>query len=309
MQKISIIVPVYFNENNLPTTVPALQNTLNRLNEYEGELVFVDDGSKDKSFEILCGFAVRDPRIKVIQLVRNFGAYMALLAGLDHATGDAITVIMADLQDPPELIDQMVAKWKDGSKLVLAERSDREDRLIDRVFASAFWGFIRKFGINTVPKGGFDFVLFDRCIADIMRAVREKNSHFMLQAVWSGFTPEIIPYTRRKREVGSSKWTFSKKFKLFIDSTIAFSFIPIRLMSLVGLATAMLGFTAAAYVTIKRIFQGEPVQGWTSLIVIVLILGGLQMVMLGVLGEYMWRTYDETRKRPHYIISKKLNCS
>lgn len=307
MQKISIIVPVYFNENNLPTTVPALQGTLNRLSSYEGELVFVDDGSKDKSFEILCEFAARDPRIKVIRLVRNFGAYMALLAGLDHATGDAIAVIMADLQDPPELIDQMVAKWQNGSKLVLAERSDREDRLIDRLFASAFWGFIRKFAINTIPKGGFDFVLFDRCIADIIRTMREKNSHFMLQVVWSGFPPEIIPYTRRRREVGNSKWTFSKKFKLFVDSAIAFSFIPIRLMSLVGLTTAIIGFIAATFVVVKRIFQGEPIQGWTSIIVIVLILGGLQMVMLGVLGEYMWRTYDETRKRPHYIVAERKN--
>ncbi|MEO5927991.1 MAG: glycosyltransferase family 2 protein [Patescibacteria group bacterium] len=309
MPKLSIIVPVYFNEKNLTTTIPALQGVLGLLTEFEGELVFVDDGSADGSFGILQEFAARDPRIKIVRLVRNFGAYMALLAGLDHATGDCIAVIMADLQDPPELIVEMAQKWTAGSKLVLAERTDREDAFIDRAFASVFWGFIRRFGIKTVPKGGFDFVLFDKCIADILRTMREKNSHFMLQTVWTGYPPTIIPYTRRKRTAGKSKWTFSKKLKLFIDSSISFSFIPIRAMSLFGAVTALIGFAFALYVLVTRIWLNIPVQGYTSLMVALLIIGGLQMIMMGMIGEYIWRTFDETRRRPSYIVAEKINLN
>jgi glycosyltransferase involved in cell wall biosynthesis len=307
MAKLSIIVPVYFNEANLPTTVPALQQVISSIPGMEGELVFVDDGSGDASFRILEEHAARDPRIKVVRLVRNFGAYMALLAGLDHATGDCIAVIMADLQDPPELVVEMARRWSEGSKLVVAARTDREDRWIDRAFAGLFWGFIRRFGIKSVPKGGFDFVLFDRKIADLMRAMREKNSHFMLQIVWTGFPPTVIPYTRRKRQAGKSKWTFSKKLKLFIDSSIAFSFVPIRLMSLLGVITACIGFLWTIYVLVSRIWFGVPVQGYTSLMVALLVIGGLQMLMMGLIGEYIWRTFDAARNRPSYIVAERVN--
>jgi glycosyltransferase involved in cell wall biosynthesis len=307
MPKLSILVPVYYNEKNLPTTIPALQAVLDTLPGMEGELVFVDDGSGDGSFGVLSSYAAQDPRIKVVRLCRNFGAYMALLAGLNHATGDAIAIIMADLQDPPELIPEMVSKWKEGSKLVLAERTDREDAFIDRLFANAFWGFIRRFGIKTIPPGGFDFVLFDRCIADILRTMREKNSHFMLQTVWTGFPPAVIPYTRRKRTVGKSRWTFSKKLKLFIDSSIAFSFIPIRVMSLAGAITALAGFAWALYVLVSWARFGISVQGYASLMMTLLVIGGLQMLMMGIIGEYIWRTFDETRRRPAYIVAEKLN--
>lgn len=309
MPKLSIVVPVYYNEKNLTTTIPALQGVLASMPDMEGELVFVDDGSGDKSFEILSSFAAQDPRIKVVRLVRNFGAYMALLAGIDHATGDAIAIIMADLQDPPELIPDMVAKWKEGSKLVLAERIDREDAFKDRVFAGIFWGFIKRFAIKTIPAGGFDFVLFDRCVADILRTMREKNSHFMLQTVWTGYPPAVIPYTRRKRTAGTSKWTFSKKLKLFIDSSISFSFIPIRMMSIIGVITALSGFAFALYVLVTRLFFGVGVQGYSSLMIAVLMIGGLQMIMMGMIGEYIWRTYDESRNRPSYLVAQKINLT
>lgn len=307
MPKLSIVVPVYFNEKNLTTTIPALQGVLNTLPDMDGELVFVDDGSGDGSFAVLAAAAAQDPCIKIVRLVRNFGAYMALLAGIDHASGDCIAIIMADLQDPPELISDMVLKWKEGSKLVLAERVDREDAFVDRMFAQTFWGFIRRFGIKTIPPGGFDFVLFDRCVADVLRTMREKNSHFMLQTVWTGYPPAVIPYTRRKRTVGTSRWTFSKKLKLFIDSSISFSFLPIRLMSTLGLLTALSGFAFAFYVLVTRLWFGAGVQGYSSLMIAVLIIGGLQMIMMGMIGEYIWRTYDESRNRPHYIVAEKRN--
>ncbi|MBU1349031.1 glycosyltransferase family 2 protein [Patescibacteria group bacterium] len=307
MPKLSVIVPVYFNEANLPTTIPELQQTLAGIPDMDGELVFVDDGSGDASYALLKDAAATDPRIKVVRLSRNFGAHTALLAGVDHATGDCLAIIMADLQDPPELLRTMVEEWRRGSKLVIAARETREDRWIDRVFAGFFWWFIRRFALKDMPRGGFDYVLFDRAIADIVSRTRERNSHLMTFLLWTGFTPKIIPYVRRQRRAGTSRWTFSKKLKLFIDSAIAFSFVPVRAMSAVGLVTAVVGFVAAVVVVVDRILRGTPVQGWTSLMVVVLLVGGLQMLMMGVIGEYLWRTYDESRKRPSYVVSDTLN--
>ncbi len=308
MPKLSIIVPVYFNESNLPTTIPELQQTLTAMKDIEGEIVCIDDGSKDTSYSILKDFAARDPRIKIIRLARNFGAHIALLAGLDHATGDCLTFIMADLQDPPALIPQMVKAWRDGFKIVLANRETRGDAFIDRLFASIFWWFMRHFALQEIPKGGFDFTLFDRCVSDILTKTREKNSHIMTQILWTGFTPKVIPYVRRKRIHGKSRWTFSKKLKLFIDSAIAFSYAPVRLMSIVGICTSIAGFIYTLAILIQRLAYGISVQGWTSLAIIVLVLGGFQMMMLGLIGEYLWRTFDETRHRPAYTVAEKINA-
>jgi len=308
MPKLSILVPIYFNEQNLPTTIPELLNTVRMLPpDMESELIFIDDGSRDGSYALLRQAALADPRIKVIRLSRNFGAYMALLAGLDAATGDCISVIMADLQDPPEMIPQMLSEWRAGHKIVIASRSNREDAFKDRIFASIFWWFMKRFAIHELPKGGFDYILFDRAAADVVRAAREKNSHFMLQVFQTGFPFKIIPYTRRQRTAGRSRWTFSKKFKLFIDSSIAFSYVPIRVMSFIGICTAFLGFLTAAYYIVYWLLYHINIQGWTSIMVAVLILGGLQMIMLGIIGEYIWRTYDETRRRPPYVVSEKIN--
>ncbi|MFH1078534.1 MAG: glycosyltransferase family 2 protein [Patescibacteria group bacterium] len=307
MPKLSVIVPVYFNEANLPTTIPELQKVLAGIPDMEHELVFVDDGSGDASYALLKDAAAKDPRIKVVRLSRNFGAHTALLAGVDHATGDCLAFIMADLQDPPELLREMVGWWRQGWKLVIAERETREDRWIDRIFAGVFWRFIRRYALKDMPKGGFDYVLFDRAVADIVRTTRERNSHIMTFLLWTGFAPKILPYVRRQRRAGTSKWTFSKKLKLFIDSAIAFSFVPVRAMSAIGLATALLGFLAAAAVVADRVLRGTPVQGWTSLMVVVLVVGGMQMLMMGVIGEYLWRTYDESRKRPSYVVSDTIN--
>lgn len=309
MATFSIVVPVYFNALNLPDTVPALQGVLDQVTDMTGELVFVDDGSGDNSFEILKGFAATDQRIKVLRLVKNVGAYPALLAGIDHATGDAISIIMADLQDPPELIIQMLNAWKAGSKIVLAEREDREDPFVSRMLAKVFWEFMHRFAAKTIPRGGFDLVLFDKKVADILRKTREKNSHFMIQVLWTGFKPHIIPYVRRKRGAGISRWTISKRLKLFIDSSIAFSFIPLRAMSVLGLITALTGFFGVILLFLARIIYGTPVLGWTSIMVIVLATSGVQMLMIGVIGEYIWRTFDETRHRPHYTVCETINVS
>lgn len=306
MPTLSVLVPVYFNEQNLPTTIPVLQAVANQLPDgMRCELIFVDDGSGDRSWELLREAAANDPRIMALRLSRNFGAYMALQAALDAATGDCCVVIMADLQDPPELILQMVDSWRNGNKVVIAERAEREDRLPGKLLAQAFWGFMRRFAIPNLPKGGFDFVLFDRVVADVLRASREKNSHFMLQVFQTGFPPTVIPYTRHERAAGKSRWTLAKRFKLFMDSAIAFSYVPVRAMSAVGVLTAFVGFIAALVWMVRRLVFGIPVVGWTSIMTAILIIGGIQMIMLGLIGEYLWRTYDETRRRPLYIVAER----
>ena len=308
MSMLSILVPVYFNEHNLPVTIPVLKNIIDRLpSGMTGEIVCVDDGSGDRSYEILRAAAAEDTRIKIVRLSKNFGAYMALLAALEAASGDAMAVIMADLQDPPELILHMVDAWRDGKKIVIAERIEREDRWSDRLFAAAFWGFMRRFAIRNLPKGGFDFILFDRVVADAIRRAREKNSHFMLQVFTTGFEYATIPYARKRRAAGKSRWTFSKKFKLFIDSAISFSYVPVRAMSLIGVLTAIAGFAAAIVYVAQRLTNGIPIQGWTTTIVAILIIGGIQMIMLGIIGEYVWRAYDETRKRAPYVVAERIN--
>lgn len=310
MAKLSILVPVYFNEQNLPRTIPTLLGILDQLApNMEGELVFTDDGSGDGSFQVLKEFSQKDQRIKVIKLSRNFGAYIALQAALDAATGDCYAVIMADLQDPPELIFKMVDAWEKGYRIVIASRQDREDPFLNKMLANGFWWFMKKYAIKTLPAGGFDFVFFDRIIADVLRASPEKNSHFMLRVLATGFPYFEIPYVRHERDAGKSRWTLSKRMKLFIDSSIAFSYAPVRAMSSLGILTACVGFILAFFWIIQRVFFGISIQGWTSLMIVLLVVGGIQMIMLGLIGEYIWRTFDETRKRPTYIIDEKCNLS
>ena len=219
MSKLSMLIPVYYNELNLPKTIPTLLDVLNQLKAesgMEGELVFTDDGSGDQSFRVLQEHAEKDVRIKVVKLSRNFGAYIALQAALDAATGDCYTIIMADLQDPPELIPKMVDAWKNGHRIVIASRQDRHDPFLNKILANGFWWFMKKYAIKSLPPGGFDFVCFDRVIADVLRASPEKNSHFMLRVLATGFPYFEIPYVRHERDAGTSKWTLSKRIKLFI---------------------------------------------------------------------------------------------
>ncbi len=310
MPTLSVLVPVYFNEHNLPSTLPALQRVLDQLPAgMDGEIVCVDDGSGDRSWALLVEAATRDPRIKAIRLSRNFGAYMALLAGLDAAKGDCVAVIMADLQDPPELLLQMVQAWQQGHRIVIASREQREDPVVQRLFADLFWWLICRFGISNLPAGGFDYVLFDRAVGDILRASREKNSHFMLQVFTTGFPFHEIRYVRRKREAGTSRWTFAKRYKLFVDSMIAFSYAPLRAMGVIGGITALTGFGLALQYVWQKLFHDAAPAGWTALMVAVLVLGGIQMMMLWLIGEYVWRAYDETRRRPPYIVAERLNLS
>lgn len=305
MKTFSIVVPVYFNELNLPDTIPVLLGLAKELPAYSLELVFVDDGSADRSLEVLYDFQSRHPEtIKVVKLTRNFGSMAAIQAGLSLAAGDCVGVITADLQDPPELFLKMLAHWENGKKAVYAVRTDREESSSQKLFSNLYYDLLRRFALPGYPKGGFDFLLIDRQVVAEVNQIREKNTNIMSLIFWLGYEHVMIPYVRRSREKGESRWTMSKKVKLFIDSFVAFSYVPIRFLSLVGLVVALTAFVYGAVVFYAWLNSRIEVKGWTPIMILLAFTAGLQMIMLGVLGEYLWRTLDETRRRPLFIIDK-----
>jgi glycosyltransferase involved in cell wall biosynthesis len=300
---ISIVVPVYFNEPNLPDTVPQLLALEERLSGYKLELVFVDDGSEDQSLTMLLDFQKRFPKqIKVVKLTRNFGALVALQAGLTVASGDCVGVIAADLQDPPELFLEMTRHWESGIKAIFAVRSDREEAFLQKALSNAYYALVRRFAVPGYPSGGFDFFLVDRQVVDEVNKIKEKNTNLMTLIFWLGFQAVLIPYVRRKRTKGKSRWTFGKKIKLFVDTFVSFSYFPIRLFSFLGIIYAIISFSYGVFIFIAWLTFGIQVQGWVPMMLVLTFTAGLQMTLLGILGEYLWRTLDESRDRPLFVI-------
>ena len=296
MKKISIIVPVYYNQDNLlPLYADLKEKVLSKIN-IEYELIFVDDGSKDKSYEVMKNLAKLDENIKTIRLSRNFGEHSALLAGLSQCTGDCAVRKAADLQEPSEVILDMMKKYEEGNKVVLAVRADREEPITQKAFSNLYAFLMRKLALHNMPKGGFDTFLIDRQIIDLLVKMQEKNTSLMSQILWAGFETATVPYIRKKREIGKSRWTLSKKIKLVYDSLLSFSYFPIKMITSVG----FLSFFISLILLIVII----DVEGYTSIIMIMLMGFGIIMLSIGVLGEYLWRTYDAARSRPPYIIEK-----
>lgn len=308
MPKLSVVVAAYNEQSNLPLLyqrVCALDWT--RL-AVEPEFVFVDDHSRDGTLLFLRQLAARDPRVKVLRFAKNFGSHKAFTAGLEHASGDAAVILAADLQDPPETIPQLLEKWRAGAKVVWAVRGEREGvSLSDKFFARFYYGLMRRFADVQPPQQGADFLLVDRVVLEELRRAPEKNTSVLLLIQWMGFEQAFITYTKAARHSGRSNWTLSKKLKLAIDSLASFSYAPIRLSSLMGVLFALAGFVYAALIVARAIWWGSPVQGWPALMCVVLITAGMQLLILGVLGEYLWRTYDESRRRPRYLIEERIN--
>lgn len=305
MKCISVVIPVYFNEQNLIETVPQLLDLFKMIPDYKFELVFVDDGSEDHSLDILLDYQSKFPEIiKVIKLSRNFGSMAAIEAGFSIASGDCIGMITADLQDPPELFLEMIHHWEQGNKVIFAVRQGREDPIIQKIFSNIYYAMIRKFAIRNYPSGGFDFLLADRQVIEEVIQIHEKNTNIMTLIFWLGFKPILIPYIRRSRKKGKSRWTLGKKIKLFIDTFVAFSYFPIQLLSVLGFFVAFGAFLYGAYIFLYWLFFGISVAGWVPMMVILTFTSGIQMTMLGILGEYLWRTLDEARNRPYFVIDE-----
>jgi len=305
MIRLSIIIPVYFNEGNIPHLYGKLKETILDNKNIDYEVIFVDDGSKDNSYNELRKLRDKNDKIKLIKLSRNFGSHTAILAGLSNCTGDCATVISADLQDPPTIILEMIEKYKEGNKVVLSVRTDREESKVQKFFSNSYYKLMKKYALPNMPEGGFDCFLIDKKVIEVITSMKEKNSTLMGQILWCGFKTDSIYYVRREREIGKSRWTLAKKIKLFIDSFMAFSYTPIRLMSGLGFTISSLGFLYGIYIFLNKMFNDIPIEGWSSLMIVLLLLSGIQMIILGVIGEYLWRSFDESRKRPTFIIEEK----
>ena len=302
----SIIIPVYYNEDSLHKTFDLLNEKVVKENKgLNFEIIFIDDGSGDHSLARLLELKENHKIVKVIKLSRNFGQAAAFLAGCTHARGTAVVTIAADLQEPPELINQMIEyHFKEHYHVVIGTREARDESFFRRKSSNIFYNIIRRISFPNMPKGGFDFFLISSRIKDLIVRSNEKNPFLQGQILWSGFKTKFIPYQRKKREKGESRWTFSKKIKYLIDGMMAYSYLPMRFMSVLGIIISGLGFLYALVILFSKIFGGITIFGWAPLMIVILLLSGFQMLMLGVIGEYLWRTLDQVRGREHFVIDE-----
>jgi dolichol-phosphate mannosyltransferase len=308
--ELSIVIPVYNEEAALPALRERLCSFVEQLAPLETEIILIDDHSSDRSPQILKEFCEQNPIFRYARLAKNCGSHVAVLAGLARAQGQCAVFLAADLQDPPELILQMMELWRQGHHLVWAVRQRREGVSgIDVFLANAFYRLLNLLGEVNLPPRGSDFALLDRKAIDALLQSAGSDVSLGGEIARLGFSSEQIAYTKGRRAAGASKWTLKKKLKAVADAFVSFSYAPLRAMSYLGIVCSLVGFAYAMLVIIVRLRTRTPVQGWASLIVVVLVLGGLQMMMLGVLGEYLWRTLEAARHRPIYFLEEVSELS
>ncbi|HAE43124.1 MAG TPA: glycosyltransferase [Clostridiales bacterium] len=299
---LTIITPAYNEAGNILLLYQRIKNVLQD-EMIDWEWILIDDNSQDNTFQVISQIAQQDIHVKGIRLARNSGSHEAIKCGLDFCQGNCAVVMAADLQDPPETIPNLISKWQQGAKVVWAVREQRQGESASTIgFSRLYYFLMRKIvGIREMPATGADFFLIDMQVIATLKQFNEAHVSLLALITWLGFQQDFITYNKEAREYGKSGWTLKKKLKLVVDSVTAFSYFPIRFMSYLGFFVALVGFIYAGVVFISGLL-GKPIQGWASLMVVVLVLGGVQMLMLGILGEYLWRALDVTRRRPTYII-------
>jgi glycosyltransferase involved in cell wall biosynthesis len=304
MSVISFVIPVFRNEGSLLPTFNKINSIIKsnpNFKTWGTEFIFVNDGSDDNSELELQKLFNSNNNVSIISFSRNFGQVPALIAGYRYAKGEVVCNISADLQDPPALIINMLELIQNGNHIAIGTRIDREDGFLNNATSNFFYGLMSKV-LPNMPKGGFDFVMMSRKAVNEFNKIDERNRFFQGDILWLGFSICWLPYKREKRTIGKSQWTLGKKLKYFIDGMLNTSYLPIRLMSLIGVITSLIGFLYALLIIYLRIFYSTPFTGWAPIMVIILIIGGLIMLMLGIIGEYIWRIYDESRGRDVYVI-------
>ena len=304
--RLSIITPAFNEARSIPALHERLSAVLSDLN-VQWDWIVVDDHSRDGTWTVLQELAAREPRLKAIRLARNSGSHAAFACGLQQARGDCAVVLAADLQDPPETLPALLDKWRAGAKIVWAVREGREGESAATMgFARLYYGIMRRFvGISEMPATGADFFLLDRRVIDVLNVFKESNVSLLALLTWMGFRQDRIFYVKQARQHGRSGWNLEKKLKLVVDSVTSFTYKPIRFMSYAGFIVAMAGFFYALVVVVNALV-GKPSPGWSSLMIVLLLVGGLQMLMMGVLGEYVWRALDEARGRPRFIVEDEI---
>jgi len=299
---ITIVTPAYNESDNIPLMYDRIAAGLDS-EDFSWEWIIVDDHSSDQTFKIAADLSENDDRVRAVRFSRNYGSHTALRCGFEAAYGDCVVGMAADLQDPPGLIPEMVEQWQGGAKVVWAEREVRlGEKGLPLVFSRLYYRIMRDMvGISQMPPEGADFFLIDRKVVDALNQFKERNVSIFALISWMGFSQTVIQYDKQARQHGKSGWSFEKKLKMAIDSMTSFSYKPIQLMTLIGMLLAAFSFVYLIVVLVNY-FRGIAPQGWTSLMAAILLIGGLQIVMIGVLGEYIWRSLDESRQRPMYTI-------
>jgi glycosyltransferase involved in cell wall biosynthesis len=303
----SIVVPVFCNEGSLKPFFEEIRKKVEGKNkDKKYEIIFIDDGSNDGSLKELLEIKKNSPQlVKIIKFSRNFGQIKAIMAGYEFAKGRSVINISADLQDPPELMNAMLDYFfNDNYDIVIGERDSRDESLFRRISSGIFYQLIKTLSFPNMPKGGFDYVLVSNRVKNIILKNQETNPFFQGQVLWTGFNIKFIPYHRRKREFGGSRWSFGKKLTYLIDGVLSYSFSPLRLISITGIIIAFLGVLYAVVIFTLKLVAQIPTQGWAPIMITILCLSGFQMIMIGIVGEYLWRALDQVRGRQPYIIDK-----
>lgn len=306
IRKVSFIIPVYRNRGSIEITCQEIEKKVFQLcDNLDYEIILINDGSDDCSWEEIVSVSQKNEKIVAISFTRNFGQVAAVIAGLKRCSGNAAIVMSADLQDPFDMIPEMIAGWFDNFNIVICQRVDREDSFANKLSSKVFYSFIRITN-KEMPSGGFDYLLLDRKAIDIFNAIDERNRFFQGDILWMGLNMKFLPYKRFARKIGKSQWGIKKKLKYLIDGSLNTSYLPIRFMSFLGLIFSVLGFVYAGMVAYARVVNNVPFKGFAPIVILILVIGGIVMLMLGIIGEYLWRIYDETRKRPLYIIKEEI---
>jgi dolichol-phosphate mannosyltransferase len=310
MMLLSVIIPCLNEELVVRDTYERLSKVLKNIDDCDYELIFVDDGSTDDTFRVLAEIQNQDRRVRVLRLSRNFGHQIGFTAGLEVAAGDAVVVIDADLQDPPEVIPEMVRLWREGSHVVYGYRVSRAgESRFKLVTAKAFYRLINRLSETQMPVDTGDFRLMDRKVVDVLLAMPERARFLRGMVGWTGFRQTPLPYNRAARMAGSSKYPMLKMIRFAMDGIISFSVFPLRLVTLTGFVTiclAVAGIILAVIVRLFGLYDLRLGRGWASLFVAVLFLGGVQLLSLGMIGEYLGRIYTEVKRRPLYAVSERL---
>lgn len=304
-KRISVVIPIYNEQENIPELYRRLTTTFSRLG-FRYEFIFVDDGSHDDSFQLLRSLHERDDHVKVLSLSRNFGHQVAISAGIDHASGDAVIVMDGDLQDPPDILSEFIQKWEHGYEVVYAIRTKRKENFLKRAAYTVFYRILNKVSYLDIPLDSGDFCIMDRRVVDVIRGLPERNRFVRGLRTWAGFHQTGLSYERDRRFAGRPKYTFGKLLKLAYDGIFSFSTTPLRIAIYTGIVAAFVAFAGAAVVIYEKLVNDIPIAGWASTMVTLFFLGGIILVTLGIVGEYIGRIHEEVKHRPLYVLRQKL---